>query len=158
MRNLSKCCLLVGHAVLELLIKTLFCMFWSIIQKQLGLLKFECYCRVSHNLLQDDHIVFQSVDNFKINFGLGCSSPLSSINYKICLEMLLPCFYHSLVSYYFLSKSMQSYSNKIESHLLFLLASQREREREREIEIERGNIKTEKKNHSIKERRRRTTG
>ena len=36
----SRTALLVGQAVLELLIKTIVCMFWSISQEQLAQLKF----------------------------------------------------------------------------------------------------------------------
>ena len=78
--------ILVGQVVLELLIKTIFCTFWSITHETLGLLKISCRLWVlSDSLLLDIACYFSK--NSVYNFGLGCISPLT-IKHTITNEIM----------------------------------------------------------------------
>ena len=81
--------ILIGQAVLELLIKTTFCMCWSITQELQMYWNF--VVEFLRHLLEAAYIIFRNiVDNFEtgyktVNFGLKCSSFLE----EMCRHALL---------------------------------------------------------------------
>ena len=62
--------ILVGQGVLELMIKTIFWLFWSVTQEPLGLLNFQCYlyfeCLGQYPIICIILSFLKSVDNFEI--------------------------------------------------------------------------------------------